>query len=412
LAQAEARPEESDIQEKGGSAMASRERKGSVALLVGLLLLAGTAWGADVGVTDTEIKLGTHLALTGPAAVVGKPILDGMNLYVSYINDLGGIHGRKLVLVAEDDQFLPSRAKEAVKKLIHSDKVFAIVGSLQGAGILAALPDIEAAKVPQVFPTTALDDLFFPAKRYIIGWCISYKDQVDIQVDFAVKKLGKKKLAFINQWGPVGEVNAKAAAERAKKYGLEIAFEEKLQNVEMDYSGLVSRMRAKEVDCVVITTTAQWTVPVIKEIERQGWKPAVIISNATGNPELLAALGGSAAEGCYVTMNHLPTDADDPFIKKYREALEKYSPGAKPSMYNFLGFAEMDLLARAMTQVGKELTREKLIDTIESWKDYETDWLGKVTYSPTDHIGQERMVLVQMEGGKAKIVDPYAKPLP
>ncbi len=391
--------------------MKERSVKGIAVLSVVFWLGVGPAWG-EVGVTDTEIKIGTHLALTGPAAVVGQPMADGMKLGVAYVNDTGGIYGRKITFIAEDDQFLPSRAKEAIKKLIHSDKVFAMIGSLQGAGILAGLPDIMENKVPVLFPGTALDELFTPPKRYIFGWTIPYSQSTAIQVDWAVKKLGKKKIAFVNQWGPVGEVNEKGAVERLKKWGLELAFEEKLQNVEMDYSGLVSRMRAKEIDCVVITTTAQWVIPILKEIERQGWKPEIIVGQATGNPELLAKLGGSAAEGCYVTMNHLPTDADDPFINKYREVLQKYGGGAPPTMYNFIGYAFVHMLLEALKQVGPDLTREKLVDTLERWKDYDTGWIGKISYGPDDRIGQERMVLVRMEGGKAKVIDPNVRPLP
>ncbi len=367
---------------------------------------------AETGVTDTEIKLGTHLALTGPAAMVGQPILDGYKLAIAYLNDRGGIHGRTLSIVAEDDAFLPSRAKEAVKKLVFGDKVFAILGPLQGAGILAAEPDIMSNKVPVLFFMAATDDLTNPTRRYIFGYSAPYHVSTAIQVDWAVKRLGKKRIAFVNQWGPSGEANTRGAKKRLEKYGLELSAEEILQNVEMDYSGLVARLRAKEIECVVITTTAQWTIPLLKEIERQGWKPEVIVGHGTGDPVLIKKMAGTAAEGIYVTMMHLPLDYDDPFINEYRDVLKRYSPGQGPAQYNFIGYGVTRLLATALQQVGRELTREKLIDTLESWKGFESGFVGKISYSPTDHEGQEGMVLVQIKGGETKVIEPRIYPLP
>jgi len=375
--------------------------------LIGIGPVAG-----EVGVTDNEIKLGTHLALTGPAAMVGQPILDGYKLAISHINDRGGIHGRKLSIVAEDDAFLPSRAKEAAKKLIHGDKVFAILGPLQGAGILAAEPDIMANKIPVLFFMAATDDLTNPTRRYIFGYSAPYHVSTAIQVDWAVKRLGKKRIAFVNQWGPSGDANTRGAKKRLEKYGMELTAEEILQNVEMDYSGLVARLRAKEIECVVITTVAQWTIPLLKEIERQGWKPEIIVGHGTGDPILIKKMAGTAAEGIYITMMHLPLDYDDPFINEYREVLRKYSPGQVPAQYNFIGYGVTRLLAAALEQAGKDLTRERLIDTLESWKGFESGFVGKISYSPTDHEGQEGMVMVQIKGGETKVIEPRIYPLP
>ncbi|MGQ9654963.1 MAG: ABC transporter substrate-binding protein [Thermodesulfobacteriota bacterium] len=391
--------------------MMRRDVLGAAVFVFALMLCSGLAKG-EIGVTDTEIKIGTHLALTGPAALVGVPIRDGHKICLEHFNALGGIHGRKIVYIAEDDQFMPSRAKEAVKKLIHSDKVFAIVHPLQGAGILAAEPDIMENKIPVLFVGTSLDALFKPVKRYIFGWTIPYYDSAAIQVDFAVKALGKKKIAFINQWGPVGEVNEKGAVDRTKKYGVELTASELLQNVEMDYSGLVSKLRAKGTEVVVITTTAQWTIPILKEIERQGWKPDVIVGHASGDTELLRKMGGSAADGIYVTLTNLPTDADDPFMNEYRAAVKKYGGGVEPSFYNFVGYANLHNFCTVAKEVGRDLTREKLIDTLEQkWKNRET-WAGKITYAPDDHAGQEGLIISRMKDGKVEIIKKWAYPEP
>jgi len=367
---------------------------------------------AETGVTDNEIKIGTHMALTGPAAVVGQPIHKGIRVYFDFINDKGGVFGRKLTFLVEDDGFLPSRAKEAAKKLIYNDKVFALLAPLQGAGILASMPDIMSNKVPVIFFMAATDELTNPPKRYIFGWAVPYRTATALQVDWAVQRLGRKRISFINQWGPAGEENVRGATERLKKYGLDLIVGEQLQNVEMDYSGLVARLRANNVDCVVITTTAQWTVPILREIERQGWKVDTIIGPGSANPDLLKKLAGSAAEGAYLMMNTVPLDSDDPFMNEYRENTRKYGGGEEPSVYHNMGYGVARMFVSALQQVGRDLTREKLIDTIESWKNYDTGWIGRVSYGPDDHDGGERFVVARMREGRVDILEKEFYPLP
>ncbi len=371
---------------------------------IALFCFAGASWG-EVGVTDTEIKVGTHLALTGPAAVVGKPISAGAKMYFDFINAKGGVHGRKISFVAEDDGFLPSRAKEAVKKLIHRDKVFCIVGPLQGAGIAAATPDINAAKIPVLFPMSALDSLYNPTNRYIFGWVIPYQDSSALLINYAVKELGVKRIAAVHQWGPVGDTNKKAFVKEAKRHGIQLVMNEKLKNVKMDYSGLVAKMKAEKADCVVSTPTLQWTAPLMKEIERQGWKVIRIIGMASSNPAALKYLAGTAANGAYLTMNHVPTDYNNETMATYRKVIKEYGGDkARPSMYNFIGYANAKMLCEGLEQVGRNVTREKLIDALERWKNYDSGWIGKISYGSNDHIAQEGQIPVQMVNGKGVVL--------
>ena len=180
----------------------------------------------------------------------------------------------------------------------------------------------------------------------------------------------------------------------------------------MDYSGLVAKMKAQNVDCVIPTASAQWTVPLLKEIERQAWDVKVIVTQACATPSLLNKLVGSAAEGVYITMINQPLDSDDPFMNKYRETTKKYGGDKGPNQYEFLSYGVTRLFETALIQCGRDLTRENLINTVESWKDFDTGWLGKISYSPTDHVGQEGMLIVRMKGGKAEIIGPRYYPDP
>ena len=92
--------------------------------------------------------------------------------------------------------------------------------------------------------------------------------------------------------------------------------------------------------------------------------------------------------------------------------MKKYGGGKGPNQYGFLSYGITRLFETALIQTGPDLTREKLINTIESWKDFETGWIGRISYSPTDHEGQEGIVIGKMKGGKADIMVPRYYPNP
>lgn len=107
-------------------------------------LLAGTAAAADVGVTDSEILIGEVLMLSGPAAFIGKSAAAGSKLAAAEINAAGGINGRKLKVLYEDDGYVPARSVSAMRKLVDVDKVFAVTGTTGGSGVTAVLPVLAA----------------------------------------------------------------------------------------------------------------------------------------------------------------------------------------------------------------------------------------------------------------------------
>jgi ABC-type branched-subunit amino acid transport system substrate-binding protein len=104
--------------------------------------------------------------------------------------------------------------------------------------------------------------------------------------------------------------------------------------------------------------------------------------------------------------------SDDPFMNRYREMMKKYGGGKGPNEYGFMSYGITQMFEKALKESGKDLTREKLIDAIESWKNYDTGWLGVISYSPTDHEGQEGMVIGRMKGGEAEIIVPRYYPDP
>ena len=134
---------------QGDSILRWTRRLSRCSVLV-LAIGAGAAGAQDVGVTATEILLGEVQPMSGPASLIGKAGAAGSKLAIAEINAKGGINGRKLRAIYEDDGYVPARSVSAVKKLIDSDKVFALTGTTGSSHMVAMLPTVEEAKIPTI----------------------------------------------------------------------------------------------------------------------------------------------------------------------------------------------------------------------------------------------------------------------
>ena len=150
----------------------------SRALITLAALLATTLVGAQ-GVTDSQIVLGQSVALTGPAAELGKDMQTGAMLYFNHVNKAGGVNGRKIVLKTLDDGYEPPRAVENTKKLINDEKVFALFGYVGTPTSAASMPVFTDAKVPFVGAFTGAESLRAPFNRQIFNVRASYFDETE-----------------------------------------------------------------------------------------------------------------------------------------------------------------------------------------------------------------------------------------
>ena len=158
-----------------------------------LCLLWGMAVWAEDGVTSSEIKIGTTTDLSGPIAFMGKGVTDGAKLYFQYINDQGGIYGRKINFLIEDDGYQPPRAVQGAKKLITRDKIFCMFLNLGSAQVNAMYPLMEADGIPIVAPATQNQDMGVPPRKYLFLADTHYTAQGKLALEYIVETMGVKK---------------------------------------------------------------------------------------------------------------------------------------------------------------------------------------------------------------------------
>ena len=237
--------------------------------------LLATMLGATAqagGVTDKEIVLGTHMDLSGPVAAGMPHLRNGMQMRIDEVNEAGGINGRKLRIVVEDNGSQPQLAVRAVDKLIRSDDVFAIVNPFGSgpnaatvkkavdAGVLYFSPWAASSVIQQISGKSPL--LFTTTPNYNT---VMHKG-----VDWMIKKHGAKKVGYIYQEGPLGDLMGVGVKSAVQANGLTLVAEAGYKVADIDFSSQVARMKAAGTDLIVIATVSRETVGIMSEVKKVG----------------------------------------------------------------------------------------------------------------------------------------------
>jgi len=242
-------------------------------LVLSLFVLgAGTsiASGKTPGVTGSEIVIGSISPLTGPIAMVGVAIANGAKDYFDYVNQKGGINGRKIKFIAEDGKYEPPTAMASLKKLIARDKIFAL-SSTSGTPITAALrPSIEREKLPS-FTTIAASNIFTPKPpAHIFSFGPYYSENMIFNIEYVLFLLKAKspKVALFYQDDEFGMDGRRGFEAAVKKYNLKVVAMEKYSRGTIDISSQVHNIKAAKPDYLFITSIPSATIMLLKEAKK------------------------------------------------------------------------------------------------------------------------------------------------
>jgi len=373
----------------------NRSRGLAIGMVICLMLVTSTVFGGDPGVTETSIKVGSSLDMTGPIAFVGKSVSDGMNVYFSTINDEGGIHGRKITQVIEDHGYNPSRAAASVAKLNDRDQVFAIVGGAGTPTSKAMIPALEKVGLPMIGTGSFSPKISDPPKKYVFHLLTNYNVQMKIGLDYIVNDLGVKmpKIGMIYQDDDFGEDCLEGLEQQAKKYGIPIIAKVSYKRGAIDFNPQVVRMMEAGVEYCFLATIYRETAGVVKEAVKLGWKPTFMTSSAPTDPITLK-LSGPAAEGLLGVACGELIDSQRPGWKKYLERTQKYSKET-PAFYHSVGYLYAMVFSEGLRLSGKELTREKFITAMERIKDFNTGVGPNITFGPNLRAGADSAFIVK-----------------
>ena len=348
------------------------------------------AQAADVaGVSDTEIKVGTFGPLTGPVYIYGKLSMNGVEVYFNKLNEKGGLHGRKLVLVREDDLCKPEGAIAAVKKLIYEHKVFAILGGACSNSTLAARPDIEKAGVPfHVFAAVA-DGIVDPPAANIYTTQLTASIESRAQIQWALDR-GAKKLAIVAQHDAWGRARYEPMLRDFKRRGLQVVADEEVTVDQNDGTVQALRLKNSGADAVMLVGYPKAAAVVIRNSIKIGYKPIWIGQTAIQDlPALQGLIGITGALADFVTITTVPGHPDNEQYAEWRKRLKDTFANDELSVFNLMGIAAAEVFAKVVDAAGKDLTREKFLaayNTIDNFKS--SIYPGPITCKGTHQCNQ------------------------
>ncbi|MFC1823910.1 ABC transporter substrate-binding protein [Thermodesulfobacteriota bacterium] len=355
--------------------------------IVMIFLFAGYSYADARGVTEDSVKLGLVIAVTGPSGVLAKPLIEALQDYFGYINDQGGVNGRKISMVIEDDQNKAPKSVAAVNKLIHRDKVLTIMTTGGSNQTIANFKNIEKFKITNV-PNGLMDEFYEPYKKYVFPYGCPYNAQFRCMVDYLYNDLKVKnpRIGVVYAKKEYGKLGLKATRERVEAYGGKLACELVLPLGSVDASSQVLTLQKNKVDYVITCLVLPAIVPLLKTYQKYNYNPKATFGFVFSMDPLLLAMVGDAAKS-YIGATFMGTwTSDDPGIRLARELAKKNNRkiGLKTQYLHGLGYGM--IFVEAIKRAGKNLNPDSLQKAFETFRNFETGGIWTpLTYTSKSH---------------------------
>jgi branched-chain amino acid transport system substrate-binding protein len=354
---------------------------------------------AQRGVTDTEIRIGQWGPQTGPAALWGA-VARGTGCYFDMINAEGGIHGRKIKYFLRDDGYMPPRTKAIAKELVEDKQVFAFAGGVGTATGMAVKKYLHKKKVPWVGPATGSTHWAFPPTKYLFADYPLYIDEATILIDYAIKAMGKKRIAFFYQnddYGKEGLIGAQMALE---KHGMKLVAEVSVEPLDTDLSSHCMKLKAANPDCVLTWLLPKHGAIILGTAAKMGFKPQWMTTSTLSDTPIMYKISKGLFKDVILTSFGEVPDSPHPLMKKYKEAHDTFAPKDRWGIFFYAGALFAEPMVEGLRRCGRDLTADSFVKAMESLKDFQG--IGpKITYGPDQRQGSRSFFLAKCtEGGK------------
>jgi branched-chain amino acid transport system substrate-binding protein len=368
-----------------------------ILLVAGLaitLLTAGLAWSAP-----EPIKIGTVLRLS-IGAEHGTPSRRGVEMAVAEVNKAGGINGRPVELIVEDEKDSPAAAVNAVQKLINVDKVVAIVGPMTSGDMMAAGKIANDAKVVDISPTATTPQLSGYGE-YLYRGCSRIDKQAQVLTDYVVKNWKPKTVAIFFSNEPYGKGCAGLFTKFFEKNGIKVVATESFMRGSRDFKAQLTKIMAANPDFLFIPGYTPETAPAAAQARQLGMKQKILGVYGDMDPVYIQ-LAGPGAEG-HVIGGEYDENYDTPknkaFKKNYEELVKKNNDPYN-IMFAALHYDATSMLLDGMKKDGP--TADGIKKFLDNVKDYD-GVTGKLSFNKEHDVvraGTEGVYILEVKDGK------------
>lgn len=362
------------------------------------------------GVTDKEVLIGSFSALSGAVSVIGVPFYHGFQSYINYVNDKGGVNGRKIKVEIADDQMNPALTVPAVKKFVEEDKVFAVVAGLGTPGCLAVMDYLNTNGVPFIYQGSGVSALAYPPKNYVFAVQPNYTTEGQIFTKFATDNRWNN-LAVIYSNDDAGNEGKNGIEAGAKKFGAKIVYESPFPTTETDFTSYLLKVKDSGADALLVyTINVALAGNIVKTAKSLGLTQKIILDYSMAG---IAATAGAAAEGVYVTGWIDFSNPDDPGVKKFYDIWLKYYPKDNPLTFSYAvaGYAAGEIFVEALRRAGQYPSRDALVWALETFNGWNGDIVKDISYGPNERAGKYSMFFMQVKNNQLVKVSDWVSVL-
>jgi branched-chain amino acid transport system substrate-binding protein len=369
-----------------------REVLFSIAAASSYLAMSGRAY-AEPGVSADKILFGQAAVFEGPASALGLGMRDGLMAAFAEANAKGGVGGRKLELISQDDGYEPNKSIDAVKALIAKD-VFALVGPVGTPTSLAAHPIAKEAGVPFIGPFTGAEGLRTPYLPHVVNVRASYFQETEVMVERLTKDKGFTKIAIFYQDDAFGRAGLAGAKKALEKRNMSLVSEGTFERNTVAVRGALLEIRKGQPEAVIMVGPYKPCAEFIKLCRQVRFNATFINISFVGSDALAAELGKDGA-GVYVTqVVPLPTDATIPVVKAYQAALKAALPDRQPGFVSLEGYLVGRTVIAALEKAGGSPTRAAMMAALTNGS---FDLGGfKMVYGPNNNQGSTDVYLTMI----------------
>jgi len=367
----------------------------------------------DNGISDGEIHIGSSLALDGYAGFLGRETLRGAMSYIKFINEQGGVYGRRIRVTAYDDGYDPPRCLANTQKLLIKDEVFALFCYVGTPTTVKILPLVEQARVPLVGMFTGANALREPFNRYLFSVRASYYEETGAAVRHMVRDLDMQRIAVFYQYDAYGFDGLTGAELALQEEGLAPVARGSYIRGTSNIEDGVNRIVASRAEAVVMIGTAGPCAAFIGACRDRGFNPLFYAVSFVGAEELARVLDDP--DPPRVVMSQVVPPPEGPRTKElmacageYVTLLARYYPGEKPNYIGLEGYLNARVLVAGLKRAGRDLTREGFLSALESMGPLPLGGSSQISFGPRDHQGMDQVYFSTLVNGTFVLADDWS----
>lgn len=342
----------------------------------------------DPGISENQIAIGSTLPATGPLAEMGAAVKDIVNAYFAEVNSQGGIYNRRLELKVSETGSTPAATRANVERLINDEKVFAMTSAFLAGAESELAPVFAQLEVPLVGPMTLNPQPGTPVNREIFYLLSGNAGQAQAVVSF-LRKRGDLKDGRLAVMYHRGELNASIREgilkQAEREPGMTTAVYEYTAG-QLNADEYVKQMRESEPAAVFFIGSLQETLAFMNAAAKVNWFPQILLQSGGVTREIFEAPAGFEGK-IFFTAPTSPADQTPDGLKEFRALAEKYKLPQKHLAAQLTAFSSAKVLVEALKRVGKDLSREKLIQALEGFYEFPTGLTPPLSYGPNRRIG-------------------------